>query len=98
MCDKARHIGGNGSFRRYTPDFTSHMVLHKLRLVTSQGNEMVFTLNVTLPPYMLPLCQETVPRPSWEPTLYYFIVSVIVILSVGVLLMGWLEVGGGCFV
>ncbi|XP_039265319.2 transmembrane protein 131-like [Styela clava] len=75
----------------YTPDFTSYLVLHKLKLVTAQGNDMIFILNVTLPPYMLPLCQEAVPRPSWEPTLYYFIVTVMLVLCLGIMLMGYLE-------
>ena len=35
-------------------------------LVTAANLEFPFTLNVTLPHHMLPLCAEVVPGPSWE--------------------------------
>ncbi|XP_016430638.1 transmembrane protein 131-like isoform X2 [Sinocyclocheilus rhinocerous] len=50
----------------FTPDFTSSWVIRDLTLVTERGSVFHFTLNVTLPHHMLPLCAQVVPGPSWE--------------------------------
>ncbi|XP_035274795.1 transmembrane protein 131-like isoform X1 [Anguilla anguilla] len=50
----------------FTPDFTSSWVIRDLTLVTGRGTSFPFTLNVTLPHHMLPLCAQAVPGPSWE--------------------------------
>ncbi|KAF4011954.1 hypothetical protein G4228_003798, partial [Cervus hanglu yarkandensis] len=50
----------------FTPDFTSSWVIRELTLVTAAGLEFLFTLNVTLPHHLLPLCADVVPGPSWE--------------------------------
>ncbi|MEJ1277666.1 transmembrane 131 like [Cricetulus griseus] len=50
----------------FTPDFTSSWVIRELMLVTAADLEFHFTLNVTLPHHMLPVCAEVVPGPSWE--------------------------------
>ncbi|KAM9770093.1 transmembrane protein 131-like isoform 1-T1 [Menidia menidia] len=54
----------------FTPDFTSSWVIRDLTLVTSRGTAFPFTLNVTLPHHMLPLCAQVVPGPSWEETFW----------------------------
>ncbi|XP_028263322.1 transmembrane protein 131-like isoform X2 [Parambassis ranga] len=54
----------------FTPDFTSSWVIRDLTLVTSRGTSFPFTLNVTLPHHMLPLCAQVVPGPSWEETFW----------------------------
>nr|XP_040042013.1 transmembrane protein 131-like isoform X1 [Gasterosteus aculeatus aculeatus] len=54
----------------FTPDFTSSWVIRDLTLVTSRGTHFPFTLNVTLPHHMLPLCAQVVPGPSWEETFW----------------------------
>ncbi|KAM9857591.1 transmembrane protein 131-like isoform 2-T2 [Aulostomus maculatus] len=54
----------------FTPDFTSSWVIRDLLLVTSRGTSFPFTLNVTLPHHMLPLCAQVVPGPSWEETFW----------------------------
>ncbi|KAM3623863.1 uncharacterized protein V6R79_016428 [Siganus canaliculatus] len=54
----------------FTPDFTSSWVIRDLTLVTSRGSSFPFTLNVTLPHHMLPLCAQVVPGPSWEETFW----------------------------
>ncbi|KAL0203773.1 hypothetical protein M9458_001791, partial [Cirrhinus mrigala] len=50
----------------FTPDFTSSWVIRDLTLLTERGSLFHFTLNVTLPHHMLPLCAQVVPGPSWE--------------------------------
>ncbi|KAF4801228.1 hypothetical protein TURU_036837 [Turdus rufiventris] len=50
----------------FTPDFTSSWVIRELTLVTAADLEFHFTLNVTLPHHLLPLCADVVPGPSWE--------------------------------
>ncbi|KAG9344072.1 hypothetical protein JZ751_012552 [Albula glossodonta] len=54
----------------FTPDFTSSWVIRDLTLVTGRGSSFPFTLNVTLPHHMLPLCAQVVPGPSWEETFW----------------------------
>ncbi|XP_029288734.1 LOW QUALITY PROTEIN: transmembrane protein 131-like [Cottoperca gobio] len=54
----------------FTPDFTSSWVIRDLTLVTSRGTSFPFTLNVTLPHHMLPLCAQVVPGPTWEETFW----------------------------
>lgn len=51
---------------RFTPDFTSSWVIRELTLVTAANLEFRFTLSVTLPHHLLPLCADVVPGPSWE--------------------------------
>lgn len=64
----------------FTPDFTSSWVIRDLTLATSRGTSFPFTLNVTLPHHMLPLCAQVVPGPSWEET--FWVVTLIFTWSV----------------
>lgn len=59
----------------FTPDFTSSWVIRDFSLVTARGTSFPFTLNVTLPHHMLPLCAQVVPGPSWEET--FWLVTII---------------------
>ncbi|XP_041119690.1 transmembrane protein 131-like isoform X2 [Polyodon spathula] len=59
----------------FTPDFTSSWVIRDLTLVTGRGSLFSFTLNVTLPHHMLPLCAQMVPGPSWEEN--FWVVTII---------------------
>lgn len=61
-----KSVSNGSAFPRFTPDFTSSWVIRELTLVTAAELEFHFTLNVTLPHHMLPLCAEVVPGPSWE--------------------------------
>ncbi|XP_056442409.1 transmembrane protein 131-like isoform X4 [Gadus chalcogrammus] len=73
----------------FTPDFTSSWVIRDLTLVTSRGSSFPFTLNVTLPHHMLPLCAQVVPGPSWEET-FWMITLVFTCFSLfGVCLMAF---------
>ncbi|KAI1887452.1 hypothetical protein AGOR_G00190440 [Albula goreensis] len=66
----------------FTPDFTSSWVIRDLTLVTGRGSSFPFTLNVTLPHHMLPLCAQVVPGPSWEET-FWVITLVFTCCSLG---------------
>ncbi|KAM4604313.1 transmembrane protein 131-like isoform 2-T2 [Polymixia lowei] len=73
----------------FTPDFTSSWVIRDLTLVTSRGSSFPFTLNVTLPHHMLPLCAQVVPGPSWEDT-FWMVTLVFTCFSLfGVCLMAF---------
>ncbi|XP_042196121.1 transmembrane protein 131-like [Callorhinchus milii] len=50
----------------FTPDFTTSWVIRELQILTARGLQFQFTLNVTLPHHMLPLCADLVPALSWE--------------------------------
>ncbi|XP_036407432.1 transmembrane protein 131-like isoform X2 [Megalops cyprinoides] len=73
----------------FTPDFTSSWVIRDLTLVTGRGSTFPFTLNVTLPHHMLPLCAQVVPGPSWEES-FWLVTLIFTCLSLsGVCLMAF---------
>jgi len=69
---------------RFAPDFTMSRIRQTLMLRTSLGAvPLNFTLQATIPANALSLCAATLPRPAWEPLLYY-----AAVLSMGFLLFG----------
>ena len=71
-------------FCRFAPDFTMSRIRQTLMLQTSLGvAPLNFTLQATIPANALSLCAATLPRPAWEPLLYY-----AAVLSMGFLLFG----------
>ncbi|KAJ8382693.1 hypothetical protein SKAU_G00034710 [Synaphobranchus kaupii] len=71
----------------FTPDFTSSWVIRDLTLVTGRGSSFPFTLNVTLPHHMLPLCAQVVPGPNWEEAFWFFTLIFTCLSLSGVCLM-----------
>lgn len=53
---------------------------------------MAFNLKATVPPHMLSICQDAIPRPNWEPTLSAVISSIMILLFGAVTLNAYLEV------
>ena len=69
---------------RFAPDFTMSRIRQTLTLQTSLGAmPLNFTLQATIPANALSFCAATLPRPTWEPLLYY-----AAVLSMGFLLFG----------
>lgn len=67
---------------RFAPDFTMSRIRQTLTLQTSLGAvPLNFSLQATIPATALSLCAGTLPRPAWEPLLYY-----AAVLSMGFLL------------
>ncbi|XP_060234479.1 transmembrane protein 131-like isoform X3 [Meriones unguiculatus] len=73
----------------FTPDFTSSWVIRELTLVSAADLEFHFTLNVTLPHHMLPLCAEVVPGPSWEESFWRLTVFFVSLSLLGVILIAF---------
>ncbi|XP_077156175.1 transmembrane protein 131-like isoform X3 [Paroedura picta] len=73
----------------FTPDFTSSWVIRELTLLTAGGVEFHFTLNVTLPHHLLPLCADVVPGPSWEESFWRFTVLFVSLSLLGVILIAF---------
>ncbi|XP_044286563.1 transmembrane protein 131-like isoform X4 [Varanus komodoensis] len=73
----------------FTPDFTSSWIIRELTLVTAAGVEFHFTLNVTLPHHLLPLCAEVVPGPSWEESFWRLTVLFVSLSLFGVILIAF---------
>ncbi|XP_051055402.1 transmembrane protein 131-like isoform X1 [Phodopus roborovskii] len=73
----------------FTPDFTSSWVIRELMLVTAADLEFHFTLNVTLPHHMLPVCAEVVPGPSWEESFWRLTVFFVSLSLLGVILIAF---------
>ncbi|KAM4811793.1 transmembrane protein 131-like isoform X4 [Urocitellus parryii] len=73
----------------FTPDFTSSWVIRELTLVTAADLEFHFTLNVTLPHHLLPLCADVVPGPSWEESFWRLTVFFVSLSLLGVILIAF---------
>ncbi|XP_075399789.1 transmembrane protein 131-like isoform X2 [Tenrec ecaudatus] len=73
----------------FTPDFTSSWVIRELTLVTAAHLEFHFTLNVTLPHHLLPLCADVVPGPSWEESFWRLTVFFVGLSLMGVILIAF---------
>nr|XP_031540177.1 transmembrane protein 131-like [Vicugna pacos] len=73
----------------FTPDFTSSWVIRELTLVTAADLEFRFTLNVTLPHHLLPLCADVVPGPSWEESFWRLTVFFVGLSLLGVILIAF---------
>uniref|UniRef100_A0A8D0HE92 Transmembrane 131 like n=1 Tax=Sphenodon punctatus TaxID=8508 RepID=A0A8D0HE92_SPHPU len=73
----------------FTPDFTSSWVIRELTLVTAADLEFHFTLNVTLPHHLLPLCADVVPGPSWEESFWRLTVLFVSLSLLGVIMIAF---------
>ncbi|XP_067136144.1 transmembrane protein 131 isoform X2 [Centruroides vittatus] len=77
----------------FTPDFTLFRVERMLQIHTSLGADHLiqFTLVATLPRHMLAPCMQALPRPYWEPIIYYSIVIFTIFMSIFVFIAAYLE-------
>ena len=62
-----------------------------LSLFTSLGPPMNYTLQATIPSHMLTRCSSALPRPSWEPILFYIVVGMMVFLLFCILIASYFE-------
>ena len=56
---------------RFTPDFTMSRIRRALTVDSSLGIPINYTLQATIPSFLLNKCAAALPRPPWEPILYY---------------------------
>ncbi len=78
----------------FTPDFTLSKVTRTLTLHTSLSpdkRQINFTLQATVPAHMLFVCASVLPRPSWEPYLFYIINTFMVFILICVLITSVME-------
>ena len=68
----------------------SHM-RRTLSLHTSLGAPLNYTLQVTIPPHMLSKCAAALPRPTFEPLLYYMAVCITIFMILGVCVAAYFE-------
>lgn len=71
----------------FTPDFTLAKIVRTLTLVTSLNIPVNYTLLTTVPPSFLVPCSTVIPRPTWEPYLYYLSLPSMCILLVFIIVM-----------
>ncbi|WAQ99558.1 TM131-like protein [Mya arenaria] len=75
----------------FTPDFTMSRVQRTLTIFTSLGQAFNYTLQATVPIHTLSKCSSSLPRPNWEPVLYYSIVCVMGFLLFCILVASYFE-------
>ncbi|KAK3100282.1 hypothetical protein FSP39_017460 [Pinctada imbricata] len=75
----------------FTPDFTMSRIQRTLTIFTSLGPEANYTLQATVPPHTLSKCSAALPRPNWEPVLYYSIACVMGFLLFCTLVAAYFE-------
>ncbi|XP_078068966.1 transmembrane protein 131-like isoform X1 [Mustelus asterias] len=73
----------------FTPDFTTSWVIRELQLLTARGLQFQFTLNVTLPHHLLPLCADLVPALSWEQPFWMIVCLFSCLLLFCVIIMAY---------
>ncbi|XP_067896796.1 transmembrane protein 131-like [Heterodontus francisci] len=73
----------------FTPDFTTSWVIRELQLLTARGLQFHFTLNVTLPHHLLPLCADLVPALCWEQPFWMIICLFSCLLLFCVIIMAY---------
>lgn len=71
----------------FTPDFTLAKIVRTLTLVTSLNIPVNYTLLTTVPASYLVPCSTVIPRPTWEPYLYYLSLPSMCILLVFIIIM-----------
>ncbi len=75
----------------FTPDFTMSRVRRILSIHTSLGPTINYTLQASIPSSMLGRCSSALPRPWWEPFLYYSAVCFMVFLLLCILGAAYLD-------
>ncbi|XP_059501393.1 transmembrane protein 131-like isoform X2 [Stegostoma tigrinum] len=73
----------------FTPDFTTSWVIRELQLLTARGLQFEFTLNMTLPHHLLPLCADLVPALSWEQPFWIVVCLFSCLLLICVIIMAY---------
>ena len=75
----------------FTPDFTLSLLTRTLSVRSSLGGDAAtlnYTIEASVPFHMLAVCGQALPRPAWEPYLFYslnsFMVFVLVCVAVAV--------------
>lgn len=62
-----------------------------LTIYTSLGQAFNYTLQATVPPHTLSKCSASLPRPNWEPVLYYTVVCVMGFILFCILVASYFE-------
>ncbi|XP_076041632.1 transmembrane protein 131 isoform X2 [Oratosquilla oratoria] len=87
----------------FTPDFTLSKVQQQLIIHTNlehvqegtegdqEGGRVLYSLVATVPSHLLGPCAAAVPRPSWEPLLYYCLLTLMLAMVAGVVVLAFLE-------
>ncbi|KAK7503847.1 hypothetical protein BaRGS_00004970, partial [Batillaria attramentaria] len=75
----------------FTPDFTMSRIRRMLTILTSLGPSANYTLQATVPPNLLSSCSAALPRPHWEPVLYYSIICIMSFLCLCIALAAYFE-------
>ncbi|XP_070197652.1 transmembrane protein 131-like isoform X2 [Littorina saxatilis] len=75
----------------FTPDFTMSRIRRMLTVHTSLGPPANYTLQATVPPHLLSRCSSALPRPHWEPVLYYCIMCIMSFLFLCICLAAYFE-------
>eukprot|EP00096_Caligus_rogercresseyi_P014106 TRINITY_DN6638_c0_g2_i1.p1 TRINITY_DN6638_c0_g2~~TRINITY_DN6638_c0_g2_i1.p1 ORF type:complete len:433 (-),score=142.11 TRINITY_DN6638_c0_g2_i1:2285-3394(-) len=77
----------------FTPDYTMSQITQTLHVSTSLDalRPLNYTLVVSIPPHLIKQCLAWLPRPAWEPWIYYTLNIGLLLVFFGVLLAAKLE-------
>ncbi|XP_005095325.1 transmembrane protein 131 isoform X2 [Aplysia californica] len=78
----------------FTPDFTMSQIQRSLTIHTSLGPPAAaanYSLQAMVPYDLLSQCSAALPRPSWEPLLYYFVVCLMAFIVCCILVLAYFE-------
>ena len=66
-------------------------IRHSLTINTSLGSTINYTLQATIPSHMLVKCAAALPRPPWEPILYYITMCIMGFLLFCIMVTSYFE-------
>ncbi|GFN80733.1 transmembrane protein 131-like isoform x2 [Plakobranchus ocellatus] len=78
----------------FTPDFTMSQIQRMLTIHTSlspPASRANFSLQAMVPYDMLSQCSAALPRPTWEPLLYYFVICFMAFVILCILVLAYFE-------
>lgn len=78
----------------FTPDFTMSQIQRMLTIHTSLGSpakEANYSLQAMVPYDLLSQCSAALPRPTWEPVLYYFVVIMMGFIICCIIVLAYFE-------
>lgn len=75
----------------FNPDFTLTKSIVSLTIFTNRDEEFNFALVATIPRDLLKTCNQSMPRPEWEPTMHFILAAGMLILMLISTLTAYME-------
>lgn len=75
----------------FTPDFTLTKTVVSLTIITNTNEEFKFALIASIPRNLLALCNQSLPRPDWEPFMHLIVAIFIILLVLASIMTAYMD-------